>query len=188
MGLSLAAFQSNLYILGSLGTADCLVVLEENPLLYGYSLVERNQGALLDTNAQNKTPEFTLHQVTVLNENKAEGNKSVADPKKSSPPVMKAVSNNDESITVSIENAYSGDVYKLQYTVVNKGTIPVVINLGSILDIPHLKVENSLLPNEFLGPGERCSEELTITVSEKAEGEEEYSFSVELSYKQWNAD
>ncbi len=187
MGFSLAAFQSNLYVFGTLGTADCLVELEGNPHVYGFSLVERDQDDKLDTDAQEQPAKLMSHQVSIFTEAQTEGNESSKVPKKSNPPGMKAFSNDAKSITVSIENAYPGDIYKLQYTVVNKGTIPVVIDLGSTSDNPHLKVENSLPLNAFLGSGERCDEELTITVAEGVEGDKEYRFSVELSYKQWNA-
>ncbi len=188
MGVGLAEFQSNVNIFGTMGTADCLVVFDGNPHIYGYSLVERDKGLKVNTDAQKQPAELISHSVSIITEANKKGSESSKDSKKIDPPNMKVISNDDICITVKIDNAFPGDVYKLQYTVVNKGTIPVVIDLGSISDNPYLKVENSLHPSEFLGPGESCDEELTITVGEDAEGNKNYSFSFQLAYRQWSAD
>ncbi len=187
MGLSLSAFQSNLYVFGTMSTADFLVELEGKPHLYGYNLEDRGLGEKSDTGPQEQPAKLMTHQVSIVTEAETKGNEGSKDPKKSNPPSMKAFTNDAKSITVSIENAYPGDIYRLQYTVINKGTIPVVIDLMSTSDNPHLKVENSLRPDEILGPGESRDEELTITVAEGADADKEYHFSVELNYKQWNA-
>jgi len=184
MGFGMAAFQGSLYVSGTMGTAEAKACFSGNPHLYVYKLAERGQGDDSTTVTEEQSAGSITHEVVITN---AETKNTTNDSEKNNAPILRAEHHDDKNIAISIAGAYPGDVYTLQYTIENTGTIPVMLDLGSISDHPQLKVENSLHRGEFLGPGERADEVLTITIGENAKGGAEYRFSVELNYRQWNA-
>jgi len=92
---------------------------------------------------------------------------------------------------ISIDNAYPGDVYRLQYQVENTGSIPIELSLSDEPDEQNISINNSFEDNK-LNPQEMTSGKLEITVGGSKEdltsGTEVYGISVGLSYEQWNAD
>lgn len=184
MGISMAAFQSNILFVGSVGTAECFVELESDPLLYSLELADRGQ--------QNKTKgehavepksKILTHDI-VINAIDTAGNDNVL--VNIITPQLRAVISDYENknIEMTIVNAYPGDVYRLSYGIANKGTIPVIVTAIISNENQGLSISDSNIIK--LEPGASEYEELTIKVNKSVTEQESYSFKVQLLYEQWN--
>lgn len=180
MGFSLAAFSDTLYVTGTMNTAECFAEITGSSLS-AYSLADRGEKDSAKKDNQDNPNDFFNYQVStnLVVEDRSSGN----DGNKSKPALN--ASNDESSISISIEDAYPGDVYRLRYWIENKGTIPIELDVGSASDHSHLKIDNSLFSGEYIEPGDSVSEELLIKVSDHAEGHKNYNFSIELNYSQW---
>lgn len=91
----------------------------------------------------------------------------------------------NKKLSVFIDDAEPGDVYRLEYTVTTKGSVPVSFDLASGNSSPGLNVVNTL-PRRKLQPGESLTGGLMIEVGDSVEELTHYGFYIELHFKQWN--
>jgi len=94
----------------------------------------------------------------------------------------------DNSVTVTIDNAYPGYTVDVYLTVKNDGSIPVKLLSSSIsgVDESALSVTLTKPANTQIDPGCTSTYTLHIEVLEDAEQDSSYSFTVTLEFANWN--
>ena len=100
-------------------------------------------------------------------------------------PVSADIWDQGKRITISVEDAHENDVYKLDYTIENKGSLPVKFDIALKSSDPALRLVNTL-PQKAIEPGESLGGKLRIKVGKGLEEFTEYGLSVELYFNQWN--
>jgi len=97
-------------------------------------------------------------------------------------------SEDGNSVTVTISNAYPGYKVNVYLTVSNDGTIPVKLYRFSIseYDESALSVTPTMPSNTQIDPGETSTYILSIEVLQGAEQSSTYRFTVTLTFAQWN--
>lgn len=172
MGLGFAAYQSTIFITGTASAAEASVGFVGRPHVYAEHLVARPK-----EEKTNQPASPMQHDIDFNEDDDSSSNAEL---------LLRAGYSGDKTISTTIENAYPGDIYKVQYTVENTGTIPVVFTLESLDDSPEMQVANSLHRDEQLRQGESLTEELTITIAEDLEEAVSLEFSLDLTFRQWN--
>lgn len=92
-----------------------------------------------------------------------------------------------KTLKINIDNAYPGYSVNIDYTITNRGTIPIIckpeptINCTAPIDV------HVMQPSDIIkGDGGRQRGTITITVGDVKENSK-YNFSIDLSFKQFNA-
>lgn len=94
--------------------------------------------------------------------------------------------NNDKTISISIEGACPGEVFTIDYSIANRGSVPVSFyTLLENID-PGITFNNSLSEGTLGGNGDSAAGELSIYVGEEVEEQTSYGFSLTLFFQQCN--
>ncbi len=93
----------------------------------------------------------------------------------------------EKTISISIEGACPGEVFTFDYTIANRGSVPVSFYTLLVEKIDHgITFTNSLSEGMLGGNGESVAGELSIRVEDDVEEKTPYTFSLRLSFQQWN--
>ncbi len=102
--------------------------------------------------------------------------------------VNPSISSNGKSISIYINDAEKNDVYKLKYTISNKGTIPLKLDIDGLNKDSDsgLRLLSNTLPQRTLEPEENIKGRLRLKIDRDLDERTIYDFDIELLFKQWN--
>jgi hypothetical protein len=92
----------------------------------------------------------------------------------------------EKTISISIEGACPGEVFTFKYTIANRGSVPVNFYTCVEKIDTGITFTNSLSEGMLGGNGESVAGELSIRVEDYVEEKTPYTFSLILSFQQWN--
>lgn len=178
IGFGFALFQGSLLVAGTSATGEVGARFVDNFKLDS-ELVDRGAG---DSVQSGQTFSSDLK------------NDSLPGPEQAGRPEVSAVLNRNGNISIKIDDAYPGDVYKLYYAVENSGSAPLMIKLEKYASGDGLSLENTWDGHytddiDSLLPGDILSGILVITVGDHSAdlpdevGSREYEVIIELHFK-----
>lgn len=103
-----------------------------------------------------------------------------------------SISDDRKTVSISMEEVCPGDTMVFNYTVANKGSVPVRLKLATLgnQNDSAITIANEFPADSFIdGLGDSVSGRLTISVNDEMEELLEnttYTFGLELLFQQWN--
>lgn len=101
--------------------------------------------------------------------------------------VNASIINDGKTISISIDGACPGEIFTFNYTIANRGSVPVCFyTLVENSDPPGITFSNSLSEGMLGGNGEDVAGELSIHVGNDVQELTSYKFTLTLFFQQWN--
>jgi hypothetical protein len=92
----------------------------------------------------------------------------------------------EKTISISIEGACPGEVFTFDYTIANRGSVPVNFYTRVENIDPEITFTNSLSKGKLDGNGGSVAGELSIHVGNDVQELTSYEFILTLFFQQWN--
>ncbi len=184
MGLSMAVFQGSVTIdRAEIGTGHISTV-------FGQHLSTSQKAPRKSSGEQNEAPgqiSETMFHLVIDHEAEKNSNAHHRELK----PSFRVKRVDDHSLGISIENAHPNDVYTLEYSVENRGSLPVTFNVSAGKVPDYLKISNSF-DNKIIEPGTASGNYnsikglLEIAIGDNAPENSDAQIEVSLRFEQWN--